>query len=121
MQVQVPQQYQNNCMWLVSNKNLVALRQLKDNNGRYLLQDDINNGFGYTLVGKPVMVSDNMKDTNIVYGDFSAMYVNVHEDVAIQVLQEKYADEHATGVLAWLELDAKVVEPQKIVVSAKKA
>lgn len=120
MQVEVPQQFQSDCMWLVSNKTLVTLRQLKGTDGHYLLQDDINNGFGYTFLGKPVMVSDNMKDTNVVYGDFSAMYVNVHEDVAIQVLQEKYADEHATGVLAWLEIDAKVVEPQKIVVSAKK-
>lgn len=120
MQVEIPQQNQAGCMWLVSNKTLVALRQLKDGNNRYLLQDDITNGFGYTLLGKPVMVSDNMTDANVVYGDFSAMYVNVHEDVAIQVLQEKYADEHATGVIAWLEVDARVIEPQKLVVSAKK-
>lgn len=121
MQIEIPQQNQANCMWLVSNKTLVALRQLKDGNQRYLLNDDVTNGFGYTLFGKPVMVSDNMTDTNVVYGDFSAMYVNVHEDVAIQVLAEKYADEHATGVLAWLEMDARVIEPQKLVVSKKKA
>lgn len=121
MQVEIPQQNQANCMWLVSNKTLVALRQLKDGNNRYLLNDDVVNGFGYTLLGKPVMVSDNMTDTNVVYGDFSAMYVNVHEDVAIQVLNEKYADEHATGVLAWLEVDGRVIEPQKLVVSKKKA
>lgn len=120
MQVEVPQQNQAGCMWLVSNKTLVALRQLKDGNNRYLLQDDITNGFGYTLLGKPVMVSDNMNDKQVVYGDFSAIYVNIHEDVSIQVLTEKYADEHATGVLAWLEMDAKVIEPQKLVVSAKK-
>lgn len=121
MQVEVPQQNQVGCMWLVSNNTLVALRQLKDGNNRYLLQDDITNGFGYTLLGKPVMVSDNMNDKQVIYGDFSAIYVNVHEDVSIQVLTEKYADEHATGVLAWLEMDAKVIEPQKLVVSAKKA
>lgn len=120
MQVKIPQQNQAGCMWLVSNKTLVALRQLKDGNNRYLLNDDVTNGFGYTLLGKPVMVSDNMTDVNVVYGDFSAMYVNVHEDVAIQVLTEKYADEHATGVLAWLEVDARVIEPQKLVVSTKK-
>lgn len=119
MQVKIPQQNQANCMWLVSNKTLVALRQLKDSTQRYLLNDDVTNGFGYTLLGKPVMVSDNMADTSVVYGDFSAMYVNVHEDVAIQVLNEKYADEHATGILAWLEMDARVIEPQKLVVSKK--
>lgn len=120
LQVEIPQQYQSGCMWLVSNKTLVALRQLKDGNNRYLLQDDITNGFGYTLLGKPVMVSDNMTDKNVVYGDFSAMYVNVHEGASVQVLTEKYADEHATGVLTWLEVDARVIEPQKMVVTAKK-
>lgn len=120
LQVAVPQQYQAGCMWLVSNKTLVTLRQLKDGNNRYLLQDDITNGFGYSLLGKPVMVSDNMTNTNVVYGDFSAMYVNVHEDASVQVLTEKYADEHATGVLTWIEVDGRVIEPQKIVVSAKK-
>lgn len=120
LQVEIPQQYQSGCMWLVSNKTLVALRQLKDGNNRYLLQDDITNGFGYTLLGKPVMVSDNMTDKNVVYGDFSAMYVNVHEEASVQVLTEKYADEHATGVLTWLEVDARVIEPQKMVVTAKK-
>lgn len=120
LQVAVPQQYQSGCKWLVSNKTLVALRQLKDGNNRYLLQDDITNGFGYSLLGKPVMVSDNMTDKNVVYGDFSAMYVNVHEEASVQVLTEKYADEHATGVLTWLEVDARVIEPQKIVVTAKK-
>lgn len=121
LQVEIPQQYQSGCMWLVSNKTLVALRQLKDGNNRYLLQDDITNGFGYTLLGKPVMVSDNMTDKNIAYGDFSAMYVNVQEGASVQVLTEKYADEHATGVLTWLEVDARVIEPQKIVVTAKKS
>lgn len=120
LQVEIPQQYQGGCKWLVSNKTLVAIRQLKDGNNRYLLQDDITNGFGYSLLGKPVMVSDNMTDKNVVYGDFSAMYVNVHEEASVQVLTEKYADEHATGVLTWLEVDARVIEPQKIVVTAKK-
>ena len=119
LQFKIPQQYQSGCMWLVSNKTLVALRQLKDDNHRYLLQDDITNGFGYSLLGKAVMVSDNMTDKNVVYGDFSAMYVNVHEGASVQVLTEKYADEHATGVLTWLEVDARVIEPQKIVVTAK--
>ena len=28
--------------------------------------------------------------------------------------KEKYAEEHAVGVMAWLEMDAKLIEPQKI-------
>lgn len=120
IQVAVPQQYQAGAMWLVSNKTLLAMRQMKDENGRYFLQNDLTNGFGYTFLGKPVMVSDQMVDTNVVYGDFSGYFVNIHEGSSIKVLNEKYADEHAVGVVAWLEVDGKVMEECKLVKSAKK-
>lgn len=120
IQVAVPQQYQAGAMWLVSNKTLLAMRQMKDENGRYFLQNDLTNGFGYTFLGKPVMVSDQMVNTNVVYGDFSGYFVNIHEGSSIKVLNEKYADEHAVGVVAWLEVDGKVMEEGKLVKSAKK-
>lgn len=119
-QVEVPQQYQAGAMWLVSNKTLLTMRQMKDENGRYFLQNDLTNGFGYTFLGKPVMVSDQMIDTNVVYGDFSGYFVNIHEGSSIKVLNEKYADEHAVGVVAWLEVDGKVMEEGKLVKTAKK-
>lgn len=119
-QVAVPQQYQAGAMWLVSNATLLAMRQMKDENGRYFLQNDLTNGFGYTFLGKPVMVSDQMVDTGVVYGDFSGYFINVHENASIKVLNEKYADEHAVGVVAWLEVDGKVMEEGKLVKTAKK-
>lgn len=121
VQVEVPQQYQAGAMWLVSNNVLLAMRQMKDTNGRYFLQNDLTNGFGYTFLGKPVMVSDQMSDTNVVYGDFSGYFVNIHEGSSIKVLNEKYADEHAVGVVAWLEVDGKVMEEGKLVKTEKKA
>lgn len=120
IQAEIPEQNQAGCRWLVSKATLLAMRQLKDENGRYFLQNDLTQGFGYTFLGKPVMVSDQMVDNKVVYGDFSAVYVNIHEDISIKVLEEKYADEHAVGVVAWLEMDARPVEDQKLVVSKKK-
>lgn len=121
VQVEVPQQYQAGAMWLVSNKTLLAMRKMKDTNERYFLQNDLTNGFGYTFLGKPVMVSDQMTDNNVVYGDFSGYFINIHENASIKVLNEKYADEHAVGVVAWLEVDGKVMEEGKLVKTAKKA
>ena len=121
IQAEIPQQNQPGARWLVSKATLLAMRQLKDENGRYFLQNDLTQGFGYTFLGKPVMVSDQMADKKVVYGDFSAVYINVHEDISIKVLEEKYADEHAVGVVAWLEMDAKPVEQQKLVVATKKS
>lgn len=120
VQVEVPQAYQAGCAWLVSNETLLAMRKMKDDNGRYFLQNDLTNGFGYTFLGKPVMVSDQMTNTNVVYGDFSGYFINIHENASIKVLNEKYADEHAVGVVAWLEVDGKVMEEGKLVKTVKK-
>lgn len=121
LQTKIPQAYDANGCWILNRNTLLALRKLKDGDDRYLLQPDFVNGFGYMLLGRPVYVSENMADiatktTPIVYGDMSGLFTNFRKEIEIQVLKEKYADEHATGVVAWLEFDSKVIETQKIAV-----
>jgi HK97 family phage major capsid protein len=87
--------------------------------GRYLLQDDISSPFGTSLLGKPVYVSDNMpeiatKNAVIYYGDFKGLATKFSENINIQVLRERYADEHADGVIGWFEFDATVEDQQKL-------
>ena len=115
----VKQKFQKNAVWLMSPETLTAISLLKDANERYLLQDDITSDFGYTLLGKPVYETDNMKDigagnTAIFYGDLSGLATKFTEEVEMEVLREKYADQHAIGVVAWMEFDAKVEDAQKI-------
>ena len=103
----------------MSSKTRTALRTLKDGMGRYLLQDDISSPFGTTLLGKPVYVSDNMNDIAagkvvIYYGDMGGLATKFSEDMSIEVLREKYATQHAVGVVGWLEFDAKVCDQQMI-------
>jgi HK97 family phage major capsid protein len=113
-------EYQGNAIWIMSPATRTALRLLKDSVGRYLLQDDITSPFGSTLLGKPIYVSDNMPDmeagkTAIYYGDMRGLATKFSEDLNIEVLREKYADEHAVGVIGWFEFDSKVEDAQKIV------
>ena len=98
-----------------------ALRTLKDDVGRYLLNDDVSAAFGKTLLGKPVYVSDNMDNiasgnSVIYYGDMSGLATKFSEEMNIQVLRELYAAQHAVGVVGWLEFDAKIQDQQKIAV-----
>ena len=111
--------YQADAIFIMSSKTRTALRLLKDNSGHYLLNDDITSEFGSTILGKPVYVSDNMEDiaagkTVIYYGDISGLAVKFAEEIEIEVLREKYAAQHAIGVVGWAEVDAKVEDAQKI-------
>ncbi len=111
---------QDGCAWLMNQATLTEVRKLKDNNGQYILNPDVRTGFGFELLGKPVMISDEMPADTVVYGDWSAMYVNIHEDINIRQLNEVYAAQHGVGFVAWAELDAKLVETDKFAKLTKK-
>lgn len=115
----VKDRFQSNAIWVMSAKTRTALRLLKDSMGRYMLQDDISLPFGTSLLGKPVYVSDNMPEiaagnTAIYYGDFKGLATKFSENINIQVLRERYADEHADGIIGWFEFDSKVEDAQKL-------
>lgn len=111
--------FQNRAIWIMSPATRTALRLLKGSDGHYLLQDDITSPFGTALLGKPVYVSDSMPGmtkgaTAIYYGDMTGLATKFSGNITTQVLREKYADEHATGVVSWFEFDSKVQDAQKL-------
>ena len=114
VQALVKDAYQKDAMWIMSVNTRTEIRKLKDDMGRYLLQDDISLPFGKSLLGKPVYVSDNMADGKIYYGDFSGLATKMSEDINIEVLRERFATQHAYGVVGWFEFDSKVENEQKI-------
>ena len=125
LQLKVPEQYQANACWIVNTKTLGVLRKLKNNDGDYLLTDDLVKGFGFELLGKHVYISDQMPEIAasakaVVYGDMSGLFSNLRPGIELQMLNEKCADEHAVGVVAWYEVDTKVVEQQKVAVLVMK-
>lgn len=122
----VKDEFQNGAIWIMSSATRTALRLLTDNSGRYLLQDDITAPFGLVLLGKPVYVTDNMPDiaagkSVVYYGDMRGLATKFNENINIEVLREKYADEHAVGVIGWFEFDSKVEDAQKISVLSMKS
>lgn len=111
--------FQGNAIWIMSSATRTALRLLKSQTGYYLLNDDVSTPFGTSLLGKPVYVSDNMPNigtgnTVIYYGDMHGLATKFNEQINIEILREKYADEHAVGVIGWFEFDGKVIDEQQI-------
>lgn len=126
LQSKVKQAFQTNACWTMNSKTFTAIKKLKDNEGRYLLQNDVSNGFPYRLLGKPVYISDNMPEIaagakTILYGEYSGLSVNFRENIQINVLREKYETMHAIGVVAWFEFDSRITDAQKLAVLVQKA
>ena len=121
LQESVPDAYQAGAIWIMSKSTRTAIRKLKDNDGNYILNKDATAQWGYTLLGKPVYVSDSMpamksNSKAIYYGDMSGLAVKVSENVSIEILREKFATQHAIGVVGWMEIDSKIENQQKIAV-----
>lgn len=117
----IKDEFQQNAIWIMSPATRTALRLLKSQTGYYLLNDDVSTPFGVSLLGKPVYVSDNMPNiatgANVIYyGDMRGLATKFNEEINIEVLRERYADEHAIGVIGWFEFDSKVIDEQQIAV-----
>lgn len=121
VQGKVKDVFQGNAIWIMNEETRTAIRQLKSTTGSYLLTEiyDLASPFKNMLLGKPVYISDNMPTMAsgkiaVYYGDMTGLATKFSEDINIEVLREKYATQHAYGVVGWLEFDSKIEDPQKI-------
>ena len=123
LQESIPDALQANCIWVMSRATRKAIRKLKDADGNYLLNKDLTAKWGYSLLGRDVYVSQSMPDMAaskraVLYLDPTGLAVKVSETPSVQVLREKFADEHAVGVICWMEVDSKVENKQEVAVLA---
>lgn len=121
LQLKVPQVYQPNCAWIMHPNTLGYIQSLKSTTGKFLMGNTLSEGGLFTLLGKPVYVSDQMPvmgvgAKEIFYGDLSGLHVKMTQGLQMQVLNERFADQYAIGVVAAVECDAAIVEPQKVAV-----
>lgn len=126
VQAAVKQKYQKYSCWTMNSTTWTVIKQLKDDNGRPLIEPDSSAEFPFRLLGKPVYLSDNMDSIAanklaILYGDYSGLSVNFREDIGIEILREAYHAQHAIGIDAWFEFDSQVTDEQKLAVLKIKA
>lgn len=119
--------YQQNAVFIMSRETRKEIRKLKDGDGRYLLLVDPTMPYGYSLLGKPVYLTENLGNPGtasanlIIYGDISGLAVKEPGSFEIEVLYERYSDAGAVGINLWGEIDSKVEDKQKIAVMVAKA
>ncbi len=124
LQEKVIDQYQGDACWLMNRTTRTLIRKLKDGQGNYLLNPVFGKGWTYELLGKPVFCTDSLTALGktaskpvIVYGDLSGLAIKETGSMEMQVLNELFAPQHAVGVCAYNEIDAKVENTQKIAVA----
>lgn len=123
IQETIPDTYQTNAYWIMNRDTRKKIRKLKDSDGNYILNRAFNEKWDYELLGKPVYCSEKAEKLGtaskavIFYGDFSGLAIKETEAMEIQILLERFATQHAIGVVGYSELDAKVENTQKIVVA----
>lgn len=118
--------FQDGAYFVMNPETLTAVRLLKDQTLRYYVNDDVTSEFGVTLLGKPVYVSDQMP--KMAAGRVAIAYINPAQALAVklvedsvQVLNEKYATQHAVGIVNWVEFDAAIQNQQAVAVLKMKA
>lgn len=121
LQSAIKQPYQKKACWTMNPETFTSVKLLTDANGRPLLEPDATKAFPYTLLGKPIYISDNMSkigtsSKSVLYGDYSGLSVNMRENISMEILREKYATQHALGVVAWFEFDSRITDEQKLAV-----
>lgn len=126
LQAKVKKRFRSNGVFIMNPITLTQIRKLKNANGEYILNPDYRTGFGDLLLGCRVEESDAMPVMEagkiaVAFGDYSGLTVKFAEQLEIQVLREKYATQHAIGVVGWIEADSKITEPQKIAILKMKA
>ena len=111
--------YQSGAYFVMHPDTFTACQLLKDKNDRYLFNDDIVEGFSGRILGKPVYVSDQCPA--IAEDAFAVFYINPAQALAVKmvedsvtILREKYATQHALGIVEWVELDARIQNQQAV-------
>ena len=123
IQEAVPDTFQPNACWIMNRDTRKRIRKLKDSDGNYILNRAFNEKWDYELLGKPVFCSEKAEKLGtaskpvIFYGDLSGLAIKETEAMEIQILLERFATQHAIGVVGYSELDAKVENTQKIAVA----
>lgn len=101
-------------VWLMNDETALAIRKLKDKDGNYLWQENMD-----TILGKPVYISEFMPSIAIgkkviAFGDFSYYWILNRRPLAVRALKEKFELYDQTGYLAMEYIDGKLVNKEAI-------
>lgn len=81
------QGYRNRSVWVANSYVLAQLRQLKDTQNRYLVQDLGQTPYG-SLLGRPMYEQNDLAQSELYFGDFSYYYIADRQGVRVDTSTE---------------------------------
>ncbi|WP_196349589.1 phage major capsid protein [Planctopirus limnophila] len=112
----VPRAYRMNAGYMCNDAVSLALRLLKDSQGRYLWQASANAGMPDLLNNRPLTINDNMTGTiaasakTMLCGDFSKFKIREVGTIRLKRLQERYAELDQEAFIGFERMDSKVLD-----------
>lgn len=108
--------YRTGAAYMMHDNIVLALRLLKDGEGRYLWQSGVRDGKPDTLNGYQVGINQDMASSvaasakTILFGQFSKVKIREVGSVRLYRLEERYRDNDQDGFMAFLRQDAGLLD-----------
>lgn len=108
--------------WVLTSREFISLRKVKDTSGRYLIEPDVHVAGQYRLFGVPVLVTNRIPDTTgspatgrAALVDFSQVAVARDLAPSVKILDQTFGDFDQQAIRVVMRLDAAPVNPEAIV------
>lgn len=111
------------CKWVMTSREFVKLRKVKDTTNRYLIEPDVHVAGQYRLFGVPVVVTNRVPDTTattptarVGLVDFSQIIVARDVAPSVKILSETFGDYDQQAIRVVYRLDAAPANPAGVIV-----
>lgn len=106
--------YRKSAKFIMHDKLVAAIRQLKDNNGVYLWQPALTSGEPDKLLGYDVYTSPFCPEGKIAFGDYSYYNIGDRGTRSFKQLTELFAGNGMIGYVAKERVDGKLILPEAV-------
>lgn len=80
--------YRADAVWIMNSRVIANIKGLKDTTNRYLFSDALTAGGYPTLLGRPVLESNQIGSSTIYLGDLKAYYIAQREGISMMQSEE---------------------------------
>lgn len=113
--------YRKTASFIINDKNIAAIRKLKDNNGAYIWQPSAQAGEPDRLFGYPLHTSAYAPESAIAFGDYKYYNIGDRGTRSFKQLVELFAGNGMIGYVAKERVDGKLILPEAVQILKLKA